>query len=66
MEAYCQEISKLEDKLDELEMLHILQRDNDNVNTFTATEEAFGRLPKSPIVSTILVPEIKGTFSPGP
>jgi len=35
-------------------------------NTHTTTEEAFGWLPKSPIVSTILVPGIKGTFSPDP
>jgi len=32
----------------------------------TTTKEAFGRLPKSPIVSADLVPGTKDPFSPGP
>jgi hypothetical protein len=35
MEAYCQEVRKLEDKFRGIELHHISQRDNNNVDALT-------------------------------
>lgn len=59
MEAYCQEVTKLEDKFEGLELHHILRKDNQAADDLSKLASSRGLAPDDVFVNDLHEPSIR-------
>lgn len=59
MEAYCQEVRKLEAKFDALELTHVLHRDNKIADTLAKMMSTWDAVPAGVLIQEMHMPSIK-------